>query len=191
MPSEVRYIDGLELRSVQDDGRYLDVVVTTYGNWVDVGPFEERMMKGVFDTSLSRHADSIKLVVGHDDFQPAVGTPVEWSKGDKELRATFKFGTHDEAKRAVQLAEERMFGGVSVAFLPGKKPGDSVWEKTATGARVTRHQARLLHVGMVTVPANADSRLLAVRSMGIPDEVATPRLDDARRRLEALASRWS
>lgn len=191
MPSEVRYIDGLQVRSAENDGRLLDLVVTHYDRWNDVGPFEERMMKGVFDTSLSRHAENIKLVLGHDDSAPGVATPVEWRKADDHLAVTYRFGSHEQARATAQMAAEGMFGGASVAFLPGKKPGDSVWEKTATGARVTRHQARLLHVGLVTVPADADARLVAMRSMGIPDGIGTPHLDEARKRLEALRARWA
>jgi HK97 family phage prohead protease len=190
MPSEVRYVEGLQIRSIESEGRELDLIVAHYGRWTDVGPFEERMMRGVFDTSLSRHAENIKLVMGHDDSAPGVATPMEWRKADDHLAVTYRFGTHEEARRTAQMAAEGMFGGASVSFLPGKKPGDSVWEKTATGARVTRHQARLLHVGLVTVPADADARLVAMRSMGVPDSLATPNLDEARARLAALRSRW-
>jgi HK97 family phage prohead protease len=187
LPSELRYIEGLELREAGADGKYLECVVTTYGDFKDVGAFEERMMPGVFDTTLARHADAIKLVVGHDDSVPGVATPVEWRKADDHLSAVFRFGSHAEARTAAQQAEEHMFGGVSVGFLPGKKKGDSVWEMVDGVPRVTRHQARLLHVGLVTTPANADS-LYAVRSMGVPEEVvlATPHLDEWKAKLEQL-----
>jgi HK97 family phage prohead protease len=191
MPSEVRYVAGVQMRSIEAEGRYLDLVVTHYDRWTDVGPFEERMLQGVFDTSLSRHAENIKLVVGHDDSVPGIATPVEWRKAADHLAVTYRFGSHEQARATAQMAEEGMFGGCSVSFLPGKKPGDSIWEKTATGARVTRKQARLLHVGLVTVPADADAALVAVRSMGVPDDLATPHLDEARRRLEALRGRWT
>jgi HK97 family phage prohead protease len=188
MPSEVRYVEGVQIRSVESEGRYLDLVVTNYNQWNDVGPFEERMLPGVFDGSLSRHAENIKLVLGHDDSVPGVATPVEWRKADDHLAVTYKFGSHEQARATAQMAEEGMFGGCSVSFLPGKKPGDSVWERTDTGARVTRKQARLLHVGLVTVPADADARLVAMRSLGVPDDVLvrTPRLDSAREILARL-----
>jgi HK97 family phage prohead protease len=191
LPSEVRYVTGYELRSVDADADLLECTVTTYGNWTDVGSFEERMMPGVFDATLSRHADSVKLVVGHIDDVPAVGTPIEWQKSEKELRAIYRFGSTAECRKAYTEAKEGLYGGVSVGFLPGRKDGDSVWEMVDGVPRVTRYQARLLHVGLVTVPANADA-LYSVRSLGVPEEIvrATPRLDEAKKRLEALLNRW-
>lgn len=188
MPSEVRYVEGLQLRAAETDGRYLDLVVANYGEFRDVGPFHEKHMPSVFAETLSRHAESVKLVVGHDDSVPAVATPVEWRQTDTNLGVTYRFGSHEQARAAAQMADEGMFGGCSVAFLPGKKPGDSVWEKRDAGAFVTRHRARLLHVGLVVTPADADAALLAVRSLGVPDEVlqATPRLDSAREILARL-----
>jgi HK97 family phage prohead protease len=186
MPSEVRYVAGVELRSVETEGNLLDLVVANYGVWNDVGPFHERHMPTVFEETLSRHADTVKLVVGHDDSVPAVATPVEWRQLPESLGVTYRFGSHEQARAAATMAAEGMFGGCSVSFLPGKKPGDSVWEKRGADAYVTRHRARLLHVGLVVTPADADAAVLALRSMGIPDDIGTPRLDEVRRRLEAL-----
>lgn len=181
MPSEIRFVsEALQIRSVEADKQYLDLVVANYGEFRDVGPFFERHMPTVFEESLSRHADSVKLVVGHDDSVPAVATPVEWRQTPTELGVTYRFGSHEEARKAAQMADEGMFGGCSVAFLPGKKPGDSVWEKRSNGAYVTRHRARLLHVGLVVTPADADAAVLALRSLGVPDEMDTPRLNTAR-----------
>lgn len=188
LPSEVRYVEGVQLRA-EADGRYLDTVVTTYDNWHDVGPFVELMEPGVFDATLSRHADSIKLVVGHDDRVPAVATPVQWRKGAATLEATWRFGSHTAAQTAATQAQEGMFGGLSVGFLPGRRPEDNEWSAGPQGERrVRRRQARLLHAGLVVVPANAEARILEVRSLGVPDDVplATPHLDEARRRLAAL-----
>jgi HK97 family phage prohead protease len=185
-PSEVRYLEGFELRDMSAKGRVLDLVVANYGEFRDVGPFHERHMPTVFEETLSRHADSIKLVIGHDDSQPGVATPVEWRQGPDRLEVSYAFLSHEAARAALQMVEERAFGGCSVAFLPGKKPADNTWEKRGGVPYVTRHRARLLHVGMVTTPADADAGVLALRSMGVPEDVATPRLDDVRRRLEAL-----
>lgn len=191
LPSEVRYVEGIQLRA-EADGRYLDTVVTTYDDWHDTGLFEELMEPGVFDATLSRHAENVKLVVGHDDRVPAVATPVQWRRAADHLGVVYRFGSHAEAQRAATLAEEGMFGGVSVGFLPGRKPEDNVWTKSPNGyPQVRRRQARLLHVGLVTVPANAEARLLEVRSLGVPEDVPlrTPHLDEARRRLAALKTR--
>lgn len=186
--AEVRYAGGFELRDVDADGRYLSAMVTTYGNWVDVGPFQERMMPGVFDASLARHADDIKLMVEHQHRAVPVGTPVEWVKADDGLTATWRFGSHEQARAAHTACSEGMFSSVSVGFLPGKGDGDSVWSDG--NSRVTRHRARLLEVSLVAVPANADARVLAVRTMGAPAGLVTPRLDEARRILERDRLTW-
>lgn len=187
MPSEVRYVQGYELRKAEADGRYLDAVLTTYEDAHDVGPFIEVMARGVFDTTLSRHADSVKLVVNHSD-DIAVGTPVEWRKTDTELGVTYKFGSHDEARRAVSMADEGMYGGLSVGFLPSHRPEHNIWTQEDGKPAVRRVQARLLHASLVVTPANADARVIALRSMGVPEDavLATPRMDEARRVLEAL-----
>lgn len=186
--AEVRYAGGFELRDAQQDGRYLFAQVTTYNNWVDVGPFEERMMPGVFDATLARHADDIKLMVEHEHRAVPVGTPVEWEKSDTGLFATWRFGSHEQARAAHTAAAEGMFSSVSVGFLPGKGKTDSVWEDGNT--RVSRHRARLLEVSLVAVPANADARVLAVRTLGAPERLVTPRLAEARRVLEKPRPVW-
>lgn len=186
--AEVRFAGGFELRAAEADGRYLHAQVTTYNNWVDVGPFEERMMPGVFDATLARHADDIKLMVEHEHRAVPVGTPVEWEKSDAGLFATWRFGSHEQARAAHTAAAEGMFSSVSVGFLPGKNDGDSVWSDGNT--RVTRHRARLLEVSLVAVPANADARVLAVRTMGAPQPLVTPRLEEARRVLAKPRLDW-
>lgn len=181
MPSEVRYVQGYELRSAEADGKYLDAVLTTFEDAHDVGPFIEEMARGVFDTTLSRHADSVKLVVNHTD-DVAVATPVEWRKTDTELGVTYKFGTHEEARRAVSMTEEGMYAGLSVGFLPSHKPEHNIWKLDGAKPFVRRVQARLLHSSLVVTPANEKAELIAIRSLGVPEDVilATPRIDSAR-----------
>jgi HK97 family phage prohead protease len=189
MPSEVRHLtDALELREVATDGRYLEARACRFNTPVDVGPFVETHDPGVFDVTLSRHKDNIPLVLGHDDSVPGVARSVSWSKSDSDLVGLFKFGTHAEAQRAVGLIEERMLTQVSVAFLPGRKEGDSVWTLVDGTPHVRRNHARLIHLGLVTAPADAEAEILAVRSLGVPEDLAlaTPRLNSARELLTKL-----
>lgn len=192
-PSEIRdyWTEDYQVRSVGTDRREIEVVATRYGTVIDTGRgFTETMMRGVFDETLSRHADSIKLIVGHDAQVPGVGTPVTWSRSDDELRAVFRFGSHEQARSAAQMADEGMFGGVSVGFLPGRKPGDNVIRRGDSGMpHVDRVRARLLHLGLVTQPAHADAEIVAVRSAGLPPEVLQPRLFEAQLILERMRSR--
>ena len=200
VPTEVRMYPGLELRATDTDGRYVEAIATTFDVWEDVGFYEERMDPGVFDTSLSRSGADIKLLVSHEHVGPAVGKAVEWRKSGKDLRGVFEFGSHEQAEASYQAAREGMFGGVSVGFLPGKGEGDNIWEEDADGylSRVTRMQARLLEVSLVTVPANPGAQIVDVRSMftrtaGVPDagrqrpnKLTTPNLAEWRGILDDL-----
>ena len=200
VPTEVRMYPGLELRATDTDGRYVEAIATTFDVWEDVGFYEERMDPGVFDTSLSRSGADIKLLVSHEHVGPAVGKAVEWRKSGKDLRGVFEFGSHEQAEASYQAAREGMFGGVSVGFLPGKGEGDNIWEEDADGylSRVTRMQARLLEVSLVTVPANPGAQIVDVRSMftrtaGVPDttrqrpnKITTPNLAEWRGILDEL-----
>jgi HK97 family phage prohead protease len=188
MPSEIRVVEGLELRDADTDGRYLIARACQFETPVDVGPFVETMDRGVFDATLSRHSDNIPMVIGHDDSVPPIARSVAWEKGDRELVGTFRFGTHEQARQALGLVEERMLTSVSVAFLPGKRDGDSVWTMLDGVPNVRRNNARLIHLGLVTAPADEDAAVLAVRSLGVPEEVvlSRPRMDEARAVLERL-----
>ena len=181
VPPERRYVDQFDV-TTDTDGRYLEAVVTTYGDWKDIGPFHERMMPTVFQQSIDRNGDNIKLIVGHAHRDmPAVGTPVQWSQSDQMLHAVWRFGSHKEADAAHQAAAEGMFGGVSVGFQPGKNDGDNEWSPDLK--RVTRHNARLLEVSLVVVPANEDAKIVAVRTMGTPTATVTaPWLAEYRKR---------
>ncbi len=184
--SEVREHVGFEFRDAEADGSYLTGVVTTYNDPVDIGPFVEVMDDGVFDVSLSRNADKIPLLLQHDSKKPAVAKVERWERSDTDLRGVWKFGTHAEARDAAQLCRESMLTGLSVGFQPGKQPGDNTWTDTELGSRVVRHNARLLEVSLVTVPANPGAGVTAIRTAGAPRKVETPRLDEVRAFLASL-----
>ena len=189
MPTEVRDSEFLELRGSEVDGRELEGVAATYNDWVDVGPFQERMAPGVFDTTLSRHKDDIKLLVSHENRAIPVATPVEWRRFEDRLVGVWRFGSHDEAVKVHRAVAEGMLTGLSVGFNPGKSDGDSVWSDD--GGQVTRHQARLLEVSLVATPANPGAKVTEVRTAGVPEDVlrraaGSPRLVAVRRRLDAL-----
>lgn len=186
VPSEVREHVGFEFRA-EASGSYLHGIVTTYGDETDVGPFREVMAEGVFDASLSRNADKIPLLLQHDAKRPAVAKVEGWERSDKDLSCVWKFGTHQEARDAAQLCRESMLTGLSVGFQPGKNPGDNTWDDDDTlGPKVTRHNARLLEVSLVTVPANPGAGVTSIRTAGAPRKLETPRLDEVRAFLSRL-----
>lgn len=188
MPSEIRVATGYELRDIDTKGRFIDVRACRFETPVDVGPFVETHDRGVFDETLSRHERNIPMVLGHDDSVPAIARSTEWRKVGNELIGTFQFGDQEEARRAINLVETRMLTQVSVAFLPGRGQHDSEWTMLDGVPHVRRNRARLIHLGLVTSPADSEAEVLALRSLGVPDEIVktTPRLDEARKVLERL-----
>jgi HK97 family phage prohead protease len=189
-PTEVR--EGrLELRSTDVDGASMEVegVVTTFDDWVDVGEFAEQMSPGVFDATLSRHADDIKLLVAHNSRAIPVAKPVDWVKHPDRLVGVWEFGSHDEAVKVHRAVQEGMLTGLSVGFNPGSKDADNEWSDD--GAQVRRVNARLLEVSLVATPANSGAKVTQVRSAGVPADVVrraagAPRLAAVRRLLDEL-----
>lgn len=188
LPSEIRKSWDFELRDLSAQGRFIEARAIRHEVPNDTGAFIETFTRGVFAGTLSRHSENIPMVMGHDDSQPAVARSVEWRETKDDLVGVFKFQTHAEALRAIDLAEQRAITQVSVAFLPSKKPGGSEWTLVDGVPHVRRNAARLIHLGMVTAPADIEAEILCVRSLGVPEDLVlkTPRLDEARELLERI-----
>lgn len=200
---EVRVSDqSFHLRSTAADGKYLEGVAVPFDRWQDVGPYDERFQPGVFDTTLSRSPDRVPLLVNHDVSAIAVGRPVEWIKDTDALRGVWKFDSRAEAQEVARMAEDGILTGLSVHFQPGRKKADNTVERVdqADGKtprmKVTRHNARLLEVSLVSVPAYEGAEISLVRTAGITADLAdaaagTPRADDARAALQDLRAKLS
>jgi HK97 family phage prohead protease len=177
----------LQSFEIRDAGtREVEGVVATFGDWYDTGPFFESLAPGVFDESLKRSANHIKLIDSHNGGKP-VATPVKWIKTDTELRGIFRFGTTEDAKQKYADVKEGLVSSFSVGFNPTKRPGASEW--AADGKRVVRNSARLMEVSLVTLPANPDAVVEQIRTMGVPTGLITPRRDEWAIRLEAMRLR--
>jgi HK97 family phage prohead protease len=186
---EVRFAD--ETPALERDGRRVRFVATVLDTPYEVfgaSPFMETMARGVFDTTLARHKESIPLLVNHDKDTAGVGRSIDWVKDGNRLVAEYEFGSTPEARKVAQQAADGGFGGMSVSFIPRR----SDWSSDRSS--VVRREARLIEVSFATVPANADHQILELRSLvtvtdGPPPRVSTPELDAARRRLEEFRSR--
>lgn len=193
---QVRFAsDHFQLRSTGVDGKYLEGVAAPLGKWQDIGPYEERLDKGVFDTTLSRYSEKIPLMVNHEIHKLAVAMPVKWRKSDEALTGVWKFDTRQEAVEIHRMAEDGLLTSLSVHFAPGKKKGDNVVDTDGDRHRVTRMQARLLEVSLVSVPAYEDARVSLVRTAGLSEieelvaQDHTPRADEMRARFAELQER--
>lgn len=183
-----------ELRSVEDDGLYLEGVACPFNVWTDVGSYDERFAPTIFDTTLSRNPDRVPLMVGHKVSDIAIGRPVEWLKEDGCLRGIWRFDSRDEARETARMAADGILTGLSVHFVPGRKRSDNTIERDADNGnrpKVTRHNARLLEVSLVSVPAYEGASVTLVRTAGIAElEAAADEADRAARlRAQVLALR--
>jgi HK97 family phage prohead protease len=181
-PSEIRsWTANLELRGAETDGRTLIGRVASYGRVYDVGPFAETLHPGVFSKSIAEAARSLPLLTMHDHSSIPIGKASKWEDSNDELIGHWLMDTRAEAREVQRLIAEEYLGGLSVGFNPIR----SQWDASGAKPHVDRYEARLLETSLVPVQAYSDAGVLAMRSMGVPDDPATqvvhtPNLDRAR-----------
>ena len=97
---------------------------------------------------------------------------MSWEKTADGLVCDFKLANTSRADESRQLAADGMVTGLSVAFQPIRNKTE-----TRDGRRhVTRMEARLDHVGLVTSAAYGEAKVLAVRAYDPDDPQVAPRL---------------
>jgi hypothetical protein len=162
-------------------------LVATYGRTYDIGQFTERLLPGVFAKSITEAARALPLHVNHDHLAIPVGRAVAWEDTEDHLVGTWEFDTRAEAVEAARLADEGLLTGLSVGFHPLQ----SRWDSSGAKPHVDRVECRLLESSMCSVPAYEDAGVLAVRSLGNPENgagriVPRPALEAARAWLETI-----
>lgn len=107
------------------------------------------------------------LLWAHDDKTPRIGTAkairIEKANGKSALMFEPKFNEATELSRAIKEIFEEEGGTFSVGFIPMEMDGN------------TFTKAELLEISAVNVPANADARTLAYKSLitkGISKDIA-------------------
>lgn len=155
--------------------------VLTYNREYDSGRLET-FAPGVFATSLQRNPDRILLFREHDHAAGAIGTPVAWIDDDTELVGEWRFASTDWAKQAMEVAEQGLFGGVSVGFQPPSDGRGQEWSDDFSRVRWTA--ARLFEVSLVSIPALEDADILSLRSAGVPRK--NPRAEAAKAMLATM-----
>jgi HK97 family phage prohead protease len=178
-----------EFRTAEVEGRTMVGLVAPYNTVNDIGPFTEPLKPGVFAKSIREAARNLPLHVMHRHNEIPVGMAVRWEEATEGLLGEFRFDTRADAQEAARLAEEGFLGALSVGFLP--LPDGSTWDLDGPKPHVDRIQARMLETSLCSIPALEGSRVLAMRSAGIPEKpttviVPTPRLAEAKAWLESL-----
>lgn len=174
---EVRLLAGAEVRAADEGAeKALAGRVCPYGKFAPIGGrFEESFAPGVFAKSIREAARSLPLMLNHRHDELPIGRAVEWEeRGDDGLHARWVLADTDEARRAHGLVVDGFLWGLSVGFV-AQRDGD-VWEVHTPPAlnRVTRRQARLAEVSLVSVPAYADAVVTHTRTSLVAAVSLTP-----------------
>ena len=168
-----------------------------YGQWTDVGWYEESIRAGAFRKSIRESARSLPLLLWHDNESWPIGAVASWADGDDGLDGVWRLDDDERAQRAAKLARDGFLTGLSVGFQP--MPSGSHWELVDDDAwergerdRVERSEARLLEVSLTPTPAYAGASVSLVRSADKPHAARASRsrteLDHWRTVLDELRS---
>lgn len=175
----------LQLLDVEttDSLKYLSAVAVPYGEAADIGMFMEDFAPGSLAKSIKEAARSLPLHVFHDDMPMyaamsfegwPIGVAHEWHDDSNALRGVWKLDDSVKAQRAAQLAKpddqgRSMLGYMSIRFQPIRSAWTYAedWNPDLGPAykdRVTRTEARLVSVSLVSTPAYKSAGVEWVRS---------------------------
>lgn len=180
---EERRTAPLELREVEttDNFKYLSAVAVPYNEPADIGWFLEDFAAGSLAKSIKEAARSLPLHLFHDDMPGygadegwPIGVASEWDDNEIRLRGVWELDDSAKAQRAARLAQvdadgKSKLGYMSIRFAPIR----SAWTYAedfnpelgpAYKDKVTRQEARLVSVAMVSTPAYAGAAVEWVRS---------------------------
>ena len=170
-----------EVRAADDEERIIEGMAAPYGRWSPIGNlYLERFAVNAFKRSTDRHGTSIALLWQHDADEFPIGKPLEWRHTPDGVFGVWKIAGHKRGDEVYQMARDGFLKGMSVGFTPVRDDTDVSGEVP----RVTRVEARLGEVSVVTVPAYEDAQVTRVRTQGI--RVGTPNLAAWRQTLDSL-----
>lgn len=174
---EVRLLTGAEVRAADEGSeKALAGRVCPYGVFAPIGGrYEESFAAGVFAKSIAESARSLPLMLNHRHNELPIGRAVEWEeRGVDGLHARWLLADTDEAKRAHGLVVDGFLWGLSVGFVPQREGDDWQLHNPPALNRVTRRQARLAEVSLVSVPAYADAVVTHTRTSLVAAVSLTP-----------------
>jgi HK97 family phage prohead protease len=204
---EERRASALELRDVElsAGGKMLSAIAVPYNERADIGFFTEDFLPGSLAKSIKEAARSLPLHVFHDDMpgqgEPSswpIGVATEWDDDASRLRGVWKLDDSEKAQRAAKLATpddegRSMLGYMSIRFSPIRSNWTYVedWNPDLGPDHkdhVSRVEARLVSVGLVTAPAYANAAVEWVRSSEArrSEEAGRRQIDEWSRYLEQI-----
>ena len=173
MNLETRTVEFSDLETRADaDGHHITGLVAPFMSRYDTGSYIETFTSSTFDKSIQERGDRIPLLEQHNNNNHPIGMAVEWNKSAEGLIADFKLAPTPRGEEARALAAEGMVTGLSVGFVPIRN------KTTTSGGRthISRLEARLDHVGLVTQAAYQEAKVLSVRAYDPDDQELVPRL---------------
>jgi HK97 family phage prohead protease len=169
------YSVNLELRA-NSDGRTIFGIAVPYNKEQRItSTMVEVFRKGVF-SEVIKAPHRVKLLRGHGE-NNVLGRATLLKETDDGLYAEFKISKTREGDEALELVKDGALDQLSVGFMPikNKKRPDGVME---------RLKAHLAEVSLVTFGAYGE--LAAITGMREGQAQLTPRLDEARKILNAI-----
>lgn len=187
--------------------KYISAVAVPYNDAADIGMFMEDFAPGSLAKSIGEAARSLPLHVFHDDMPMyqnmsieswPIGVAHEWDDNNNRLRGVWKLDDSVKAQRAAQLAKpddqgNAALGYMSIRFLPIRSAWTYAedWNPELGPAykdRVTRTEARLVSVSLVSAPAYKSAAVEWVRSAEPQRQREAPgrQLDEWARYLEQV-----
>ena len=169
------YSVNLELRA-NSDGRTIYGIAVPYNKEQRItSTMIEVFRKGVF-SEVIKAPHRVKLLRGHGE-NNVLGRATLLKETDDGLYAEFKISKTREGDEALELVKDGALDQLSVGFMPikNKKRTDGVME---------RLKAHLAEVSLVTFGAYGE--LASVTGMREGQPHLTPRLDEARKILDAI-----
>jgi len=169
------YSVNLELRA-NSDGRTIFGIAVPYNKEQRItSTMIEVFRKGVF-SEVIKAPHRVKLLRGHGE-NNVLGRATLLRETDEGLYAEFKISKTREGDEALELVKDGALDQLSVGFMPikNKKRTDGVME---------RLKAHLAEVSLVTFGAYGE--LASVTGMREGQPHLTPRLDEARKILDAI-----
>ncbi len=173
---EVRLLTGCEVRAADEGAeKALAGRVAPYGTWAPIGGrYEESFAPGVFAKSIRESAKALPLLLNHRHGDLPIGRAVEWEERADGLHGRWLLADTDEARKAHALAVEGFLSGLSTGFIRQANGDDVELHAPPQLNRITRRQARLAEVSLVSVPAYADAVLTNTRTSLVEVVSLTP-----------------
>lgn len=150
-------LDAVELRAGDDGRHFIEGICVPFDRPTDrAGSIPEMFTRGAFADLLASKA-RVKLTdYNHSMQRVPVGYSNAFEERSTGLWARFRLNKTPEGESARANAEEGVYRGLSVGFIPRA-------EERRNGVRVIT-AARLDHVSLVEDPAYDDAEILSVRS---------------------------